>query len=274
MKKAKVKKFLKTVYLGLTEEKTQLHSANLTYYTLFAIVPIFALFLTISEYFNFHDFVQEWLLRYFSEQPEMARYLITFAHRALQETQNIVMKLIGILLLLWAAIKMLLYIDISINQIWHKAFRPKFLLRNARFLIMLLVCPILFLVASGASLYISMILRYLSTQGDLLEKVSRSLVIVARLFPSLITFFLLSFLYYFVPYAKIPFKNALITGFIAGVTYQIVQYAFFSLQIALSAYSATYGTFAAFPLFLTWLNLSWIIFFMGGKLCFVLSTDR
>jgi membrane protein len=270
MGRQRLKILLRTVYLGFKENTTQLHSANLTYYTLFSIVPIFALLLTISEYFHFQNAVERWLLLYFSEQPEVANYLVTFAHHSLKDTQSLIVKVVGILLLLWAAIKMLLYIDISLNQIWNKTFRPKFLLRNARFLIMLLICPVLFLIASGVSLYLSAFLRYISEQGYLLNKLSHGILITSKIFPSLITFLLLSFLYYFVPYVKVSIKYALITGLITSMAYQLIQYGFFSLQISVSSYSSIYGTFSAFPLFLAWIHLSWVIFLIGGKFCFAL----
>lgn len=269
-----IKTIAKTIYLGFKENKTQLYSATLTYYTLLAIVPIFALFLLIAERFHFEAILQDWLLNYFAEQPDIAHYLISFAHHSFETTHSTALKIFELLLLLWATIKMLIYIDISINHIWHKQFKPKFLLRNAKFLIMFLACPLLFIIASGLSFSLTSLFHYINKEAIFSEKIAHTIFIISNLFPSLITFLLLSFLYYFVPYAKISLKHAFITGLVTSMVYQLIQYGFFNLQILLSSYSAIYGTFAAFPLFLVWLHLSWVIFLIGAKLCFSLSKNK
>ena len=63
-----------------------------------------------------------------------------------------------------------------------------------------------------------------------------------------------------------PWKSGVIAGIIAGTTYQIVQWTYFHFQIGVSSYGAIYGSFAAIPLFLIWLNLSWLILLAGAQI--------
>ncbi|MHC4266489.1 MAG: YhjD/YihY/BrkB family envelope integrity protein, partial [Planctomycetota bacterium] len=64
------------------------------------------------------------------------------------------------------------------------------------------------------------------------------------------------------------FKSGLLAGIVVGTVFQIVQWAYFTLQIGVSKYSAIYGSFAALPLFLFWLQTSWLVILFGGELSF------
>ena len=75
-------------------------------------------------------------------------------------------------------------------------------------------------------------------------------------------------IYIFMPNKKVPWDAALVAGFFSGVLFQIVQWSYIHLQIYLTSYNAIYGSFAAIPLFLIWLQLSWLITLIGGEISF------
>jgi membrane protein len=79
---------------------------------------------------------------------------------------------------------------------------------------------------------------------------------------------LFTFLYIFMPNTKVRFSSALLAGIIAGTTFQVVQWAYITFQIGAAKYNAIYGSFAAFPLFLIWLQLSWLIVLYGAEVSF------
>jgi membrane protein len=70
------------------------------------------------------------------------------------------------------------------------------------------------------------------------------------------------------PNGKIHFKSALLGGIVAGVLYQVVQWIYIRFQIGVSNAGAIYGSFAALPLFLIWLQTSWRIVLYGAELAF------
>ena len=53
---------------------------------------------------------------------------------------------------------------------------------------------------------------------------------------------------------------------IAGSAYAIVQLIYVKFQVGVASYNAIYGSFAALPLFLTWLQLSWLIVLAGAEI--------
>jgi membrane protein len=70
------------------------------------------------------------------------------------------------------------------------------------------------------------------------------------------------------PNTKVNFKAGLLGGVVAGTLYQIAQGAYISFQIGAAKYNAIYGSFAALPLFLMWVQISWWIVLFGAELSF------
>ena len=75
-------------------------------------------------------------------------------------------------------------------------------------------------------------------------------------------------LYIFMPNTKVKFKHALIAGILAGSAYQAFQFLYINSQLWVSKYNAIYGSFAALPLFLLWLQISWTICLFGAELTY------
>lgn len=261
---------LLTIYQGFHSYRVQLLSATLTYYTLVAVVPIIALLISLAETFHVSALVETIISRIFQEQKEVSAYLVTFAQNAVNEASKISFKIVGIILLFWAAIKMLLFIDVGINQLWENPPKPKFLKRKLRFAIILGSTFSLFFIVTSWNFFLTIAINYILKQG-IFKEVAQWLVVVSNLLPSFLHFFLLSFLYFYVPYVKVRISSALLSGLITSFGYQIFQALYFTVQIILSKYNTVYGTFAALPLFFVWVHLSWLIFFTGAKLCYALE---
>lgn len=62
------------------------------------------------------------------------------------------------------------------------------------------------------------------------------------------------------PNTQVTYKTGIFSGVITGTTYYIIQ--------SVSSYNAIYGSFAALPLFLVWLQITWIIMLFGSELSY------
>jgi membrane protein len=102
----------------------------------------------------------------------------------------------------------------------------------------------------------------------LLGVISPAIFFALRLLPYCVIWILFTFVYMFMPNTKIKFASGIFAGIVAGTLYQIFQVAYISFQIGVAKYSAIYGSFAALPLFLVWLQLSWMIVLFGAELSF------
>jgi len=86
-----------------------------------------------------------------------------------------------------------------------------------------------------------------------------------RLIPFAFTWFMFTALYIFMPNTKVKFKHALIAGILAGTAYQAFQFLYISGQLSVARYNAIYGSFAALPMFLLWVHISWTICLFGAE---------
>jgi membrane protein len=77
-----------------------------------------------------------------------------------------------------------------------------------------------------------------------------------------------TFIYIVLPNTKVRFKSALTASLVCGTAFLLFQWGYIYLQSSMSAYNAIYGSFAALPLFLIWLQISWQIVLFGGELAF------
>ena len=88
------------------------------------------------------------------------------------------------------------------------------------------------------------------------------------LIPYVIVWVLFTMVYMIMPNTRVKFASGLAAGIIAGTGYQLFQGFYISLQVGAARYNAIYGSFAALPLFLVWLQVSWAIVLFGAEISF------
>lgn len=120
------------------------------------------------------------------------------------------------------------------------------------------------IVAAGISITMSTTLHNLLPFGFLSPAVEFFLDLASYA----ITCLFFAGAYMLIPNTKVKFGNALIAGFIAGVSFLVLQWLFLSGQIYVAKYNAIYGSFSFLPLFLLWLYLVWLITLIGAILCY------
>ena len=70
------------------------------------------------------------------------------------------------------------------------------------------------------------------------------------------------------PNTHVRWRSVIVPEFLAGCLFQILQYFYIHYQLMLSSYNAIYGSFAALPLFMLWLQLSWYICLAGAQMSY------
>lgn len=266
-------RFLRIILLisrGFTKSQIQQGASSLTYYSLLAIVPIIALLIGVARGFSFERPLQNWLLNQFSDQKEVIQQIFDYATASLQRASGGLITGIGIAILIWSAIKILTSIEFVMNQIWEVEKGRTLARKFTDYLTLFFVAPIIIFIASGLTGYLSALFSALS-KGSLLAPVVPFLIYLFSIVSFLLTGLLFTFMYIFIPNTSVRLIPALVAGIFTAIAYQILQWGYFYFQIGVSNYNAIYGTFAAFPLFLIWVHLSWIIVLLGAKVCFSLQ---
>jgi len=104
-----------------------------------------------------------------------------------------------------------------------------------------------------------------------LRNYANQIMQIVQWVPYSLILILLTLLYWIIPNTKVKFRAALIAGILAGTAYQFTQWGYINFQVGFSRYNAIYGSFAALPLFLVWLQLSWFIILIGAELSFAIQ---
>jgi membrane protein len=132
----------------------------------------------------------------------------------------------------------------------------------------MLIVPVLYIVASSATVFAASQVAAITQKIAFLGAVAPFIMAGLKIIPFFLFGGLLTYLYIAMPNGKIHFKSALLGGIIAGAMYQVVQWVYIRFQVGVSNAGAIYGSFAALPLFLIWLQTSWRIVLYGAELAF------
>lgn len=244
---------------GLSSHGTMVRSAALTFYTLMSLVPVVALVFAVVKGFGLAEGLEQNLYEVLPQSPEVIDYVVGFAQKALARTQGGWVALVGVLTLFWAVIKVFGSIEDAFNNIWEVRSTRSAARKYGDYIAVVVVAPILWVISSSMGNYAAEILGVAGSPA--LEVLSRagSLVVAWVMF---------TFIYVVLPSTKVRFTAALTAGVVAGTAFVLFQWGYVYLQRWMTSYNAIYGSFAALPLFLLWMQISWEILLLGGELSF------
>ncbi|MCC8172026.1 MAG: YihY/virulence factor BrkB family protein [Parabacteroides sp.] len=259
---------IKTVILaikGFINDNLQTKASALTYSTMLSIVPMLAVLIGIAKGFGFQNAVRTQLMNYFPGHETQFIQAFKFVENYLAQAQGGVFLGVGLIVLLYTVVNLLSSIEETLNGIWQIKKSRTWYRKITDYLSLILILPVLLTAASGISLFISTIQSSFMGNFILVTPIVETLLTIA---PYIITSLAFTGLYLVLPNTKVRLVNALIAGFVAGCAFQFFQFIYISGQIWVSKYNAIYGSFAALPLLLLWLQLSWLICLFGAELCY------
>lgn len=254
-----IKVFLFTAR-GVGAHDIIVRSAALTFYTLISLVPVAALAFSISKGFGLEVKLTEYLYAQFPQYTLLIDQLTTFANSTLERAKGGVIASVGLVVLFWAAIRVFSNIENAFNKIWEVHRARSWTRKASNYLSIVLIAPVLLIISNSILINFKINILNLST-SFLAEVLSGfiSLVVLCVMFV---------LLFYSMPNTTVKISSAIRAGIITGVIFQLFQFIYIYIQSGVSAYNAIYGSFAAIPLFLIWLQTSWQIMLFGAELSF------
>ncbi|MBB4038172.1 membrane protein [Dysgonomonas hofstadii] len=236
-------------------------ASALTYSTLLSIVPLLAVLFAIARGFGFQNIVKSQLFSYFAGQEEVLKKAMAFIDSSIEYAKGGVFLGIGVILLLYTVINLLSNIEDNFNKIWQVKKGRTYFRMFTDYLALIIIAPVFLICNAGVTVL-------LNTTAD--QQYFLGLVIspFMKIIPFLITTLLFTILYIYLPNTKVKFTSALLGGVFTGVCFQIFQMLYINGQIWISKYNAIYGSFAALPLLLLWLQLTWFLVLFGVQLSF------
>lgn len=268
-----------TAIRGFIDDHCSLRASALTFYSVLSLVPVAAVAFAIAKGFGFEATLKNQLLERFSENQDVLQRVFEFSDKMLKNTQDGWIAGVGIVFLLLTVIKLFGNIEKSFNYIWGEKRHRTIFRKVSDYLLLVIMGPILLIVAGSATVYISSQLdnvmgssmAYVPAGAEIIFTGVKMVII--KMIPFVLSWILFTFIYIFIPNVKVKLTSALFAGVIAGTAYQFLQVWFIFMQVSLSKYNAIYGSFAALPLFLIWLQLSWLIVLIGAELSFAYQSS-
>jgi len=267
-------KYLRVIvltFLGFARDNCTLRASSLTYYSLLSIVPVIAMAFGIAKGFGLQKLMQKHVveLAQNANWPDtVTDSILSFAESLLKNTHGGVIAGVGFLTLFWAVISILEQIEGALNTIWEVNKPRTFVRRITDYSAIVILTPILLVVSGSAAVLVTGKAAAMIQQINLLGVLGPLIFVVLKLVPYLSIWTMLFMCYLIIPNVRVQPKSALLAAVVTGTVFQVVQFIYIKFQIGVAGYGAIYGGFAALPLFIAWLNLSWMIVLFGAEIAF------
>ncbi|MEJ2038989.1 MAG: YihY/virulence factor BrkB family protein [Desulfosarcinaceae bacterium] len=252
---------------GFVRDNCALRASALTFYTLLSVVPVVAMAFGIAKGFGFEQLLESQLYQRLAGQEEVVARIIAFARSLLENTKGGIVAGIGVAVLFWSALKVLGHIEEALNEIW-KVKPRSFIRRLTDYMAVMILSPVLVIVSSSMNVYITTEVKAITGRLSLLQMASPVIYFLLKLLPFGLIWILFILIYMVMPNTRVRFKSALVAGLVGGTIFQLFQGAYINAQVVVSKYNAIYGSFAALPLFLIWLQLSWMLVLFGAQVAY------
>ena len=251
---------------GFSEDRLMVKASALTYYTLFAIVPVIALVMAIARGFGMQDLIVATLSRQAGEHASVMANVLEFVNRYLEHARGGVFVGIGVVMLIWSVMSGFRHVETIFNDIWNVKKNRSISSQLSTYLSLMFVLPVLVVASSGLSMFLVSALS-----DNIFGVLSPFLIHVIKLLPYFINILIFTALFLIVPNTRVKFLSALTAGAFTGIVFQLFQFFYIKGQVFLTSYNAVYGGFAMVPLLLLWLQISWLIILLGAELSFAVQ---
>ncbi len=270
-------KTIRVIYFSITSfirNECYLKSSILTFYSLISIVPILAIIFSIAKGFGFEEFLQKEILQTFKEQEDVISTAMRFAYAFIEHIKSQTILGLGVLFLFFSVFGLFENIEKSLNGIWHvKKYRSIFR-RLVNYFSILIIIPIFFIASTSITIFIHAEIVKTAQNYEIIKYLSNYALVILRIVPYALMCLLFSYLYVVTPNSRIYLKSRILAGILAGAIFQFWQIIYIDFQVYISSYNVVYGSFAALPLFLIWMQINFVIFLFGAEIAAQLEGDK
>jgi membrane protein len=253
---------------GFSNDRVQLRASALTFYSLLSVIPVAAIAFAIAKGFGLDQNLKELITSKFQAHQEVLNWLLQNATNAIEETKGGYIAGVGMIILFWSVMSLLEHIESSFNHIWQIRTSRPWNRKFTDYLTIMLIAPVFIILSSSITVFISTELNEFMSSAPILGFFKPIVTFLIRLAPYFLSWLSMTILFIVMPNAKVKLVPALISGIIAGTILQVLQWVYIDLQFGISKLSAIYGSFAAVPLFIVWMQSSWIVVLLGAELTF------
>lgn len=264
--KKKFLKYLRVAIITVREAGINhlgLYAFSLSFFTTMAMVPFAAVAFAVTEGFGLKGTLQNMLLEYFSSNKEIVQLVIQFAENIVQISQQDAFGIISLAFFIGTILWLIHKVEQCFNIVW-KAERGRSIAKRFLYYFgILIVAPLVITMFLSVTLLATNMLNNFGLELRLFNLAGVFIQWLA--FYGIITLFF-TILYKYVPNVKVKFSAAFFAALISAAAFVIWEYLYMETQLFVSRLNSVYGAFAAIPLFLIWMNVSWTIVLIGAEI--------
>lgn len=256
-----LKLMLKKAYEKYQGANSSFWVTSLSFYTILAIVPMFAILLSLASWFGAEDYIINQIKGIAPLKVETLELLTSFSNNMLMDARSNVLAGVGFLFLGWTFIQMFSLIEKSFNEIWHIKRSRSLIRKISDYISFFIFLPLLFITLNGLVLFLLSKIR----------EITFLYYIVRNILPFIsMTIFFMA-LYLVMPNTLVKIIPAFVASIIVSVAFVIFQYVFILLQFLLIGYHTIYGGFSIIFIFLIWIRICWFIIILGVHITYLIQ---
>jgi len=259
-------KYLKVLIItikGFTNDRVALQATSLSFFSAMSVVPFVAIIFAITNGFGAGPKLEELMFTYFKGNEDIITYILGFANNIITTSKNGVFGLISFLFLLSTIIFLMLNIEKAFNEIWKLGSGRSFKKRVIYYFTLIVASPFVVFIFLTLGLIYSKVLHIVGLEID-------RFIPVTSIFTWLTSYFFITgvftVMYKYIPNTKVKLSAAFNSALILAFAFIVVQFFYLETQLMVTGLSTVYGVFAAIPLFMVWMNISWTLILFGAEL--------
>ena len=248
-----------------TQQKIGPQAVALSYLSVMALVPFLAIVFAITGGLGVDSLLKEFMYKNFSSSQGVIDTVLSFSQNIIDTAQSGWMGLFNAMLFLWIIYRLMAGVESAFNNVWKVNGNRSLVRRLSYYLLILILSPFVILVLFSGSFIYTNLLEYMGLNIDGFSFVKKALSWVLFVAVASLTF---SAMYKFIPKYNVNYIVALRAAVLSAIAFTAMQFLYLETQLLVTRLNGVYGTFAAIPLFMVWLNISWNIILMGAELSY------
>jgi len=264
--KARIIKYLKVFIMtvrGFTTDKANIQAHSLTYYSTMSLVPLVAVVFAVTKGFGYGNEMEQLIFKYFEGNEQIINYLLKFADNIIASLENGLFGFITFIILISAVIYLMLNVERAFNDVWKVSGGRPLHKRLIFYPVLLMPFPFILLIFMSLGLIYTDALKSIGLELDRYVPIT-SIFTWLLLYGVVVLVF--SMMYFLIPNTKVKFAAAFNSALILAFAFIVVQVLYVETQLLVTGLNTVYGVFAAIPLFLVWMNISWTLILFGAEL--------
>ena len=264
---SEIKRMIYLIYRNYRDGETQILAISLTYYSLLAIFPVVALVLGITKGFGLDKIFIQKFFELWPGNNSFLRVIVDIAQRLLLSTESSILTGVGIVILIYSAVKVLITLENSFNKIWKINKKRSITRRVVDYIAIIFLGPIFFVLLSALnSVAVEEIAKHFSENAVIMN-------LFIGLFGPATYIILFSYLFYIIPNTNVKIKPAVYAGIVTTLLTFGWKLLFLLLQSSITRYNIIYGSLALIPIFLIWVQYVWVTILLGAQIAFSIQTS-